>query len=72
MQLAARLALQFFSQNGITNVDLSHPLTDSDGRLRILFAGEATDGSYYGTVHGAMNSAEREVNRLSKANCFIK
>jgi monoamine oxidase len=48
-------------------VDLAHPLTDESGRLRVLFAGEATDGSYYGTVHGAMNSAEREVGRISKS-----
>lgn len=37
------------------------------GELRVLFAGEATDQSYYGTVHGAMNSADREVKRLIKS-----
>lgn len=30
----------------------------------ILFAGEATDRLYYSTTHGAMNSGQREANRL--------
>jgi hypothetical protein len=53
-----------FQQNGITNIDLSNPLSDDEGNLRVLFAGEATDASYYGTVHGAMMSAGR--NKLDQ------
>ena len=48
----------------ITNQDLSLPICDDNGCPRILFAGEATDADHYGTVHGAMSSAEREVLRL--------
>jgi monoamine oxidase len=39
---------------------LSQP--EWDGRL--LFAGEATDPDYYGSVHAAMRSAAREVRRF--------
>ena len=53
-------------QNGITNVELSYPLTDELGNLRVLFAGEATDASYYGTVHGAMISAGVNVITIRK------
>lgn len=30
----------------------------------ILFAGDATVSEYYGTVHGAIQSATREADRL--------
>ena len=49
--------------NGIKNKDLSTPILVR-GCPRILFAGEATDEKHYGTVHGALSAAEREVNRL--------
>lgn len=48
---------------GVTNKDLSSPVY-VNGCPRILFAGEATDFSHYGTVHGAMSAAQREVERL--------
>ena len=48
---------------GITNKDLSTPIY-VNGYPRILFAGEATDTDHYGTVHGAMGSGVREVDRL--------
>lgn len=48
---------------GITNKDLAHPVF-VNGFPKILFAGEATDKDHYGTVHGAMSAAIREVNRL--------
>lgn len=48
---------------GITNKDLSEPVS-VNGCPRILFGGEATDREHYGTVHGAMSAAVREVDRL--------
>ena len=48
---------------GIANKDLAQPIF-IDGFPKILFAGEATDKDHYGTVHGAMSAATREVNRL--------
>ena len=33
---------------------------------RVLFAGEATDVSRYGTMDGAMQSGKREAERISK------
>ena len=33
-------------------------------RLRVVFAGEATSRTHYGTVGGAMESGEREAHRL--------
>ena len=47
----------------ITNQNLSEPVFVNNFP-RILFAGEATDKDHYGTVHGAMSSAVREVDRL--------
>ena len=37
-----------------------------DGRL--LFAGEATDRAYFGSVHAAMRSAAREMRRIGLSN----
>jgi monoamine oxidase len=33
---------------------------------RVFFAGEATNGKYLGTVHGALLSGKREANRIAK------
>ncbi|XP_059050315.1 uncharacterized protein LOC131845290 isoform X2 [Achroia grisella] len=44
--------------------DLARPLTDSSGRPRVLFAGEATDQFHFSTVHGASDSGYREAMRL--------
>ncbi len=48
---------------GITNEDLSRPESIKECP-RVLFAGEATDAKHYGTVHGALSAAQREVARL--------
>ena len=40
---------------------LAEPVGD-----RLFFAGEATNGKYLGTVHGALLSGEREANRIAK------
>jgi spermine oxidase len=42
---------------------LAEPLT-SHGSPMVFFAGEATHRKYYGTVHGAFLSGEREARRL--------
>jgi monoamine oxidase len=34
---------------------------------RVLFAGEATSEKYYSSVHGAMDSAQREVDNIIKS-----
>ncbi|OWR47430.1 hypothetical protein KGM_206203 [Danaus plexippus plexippus] len=44
--------------------DLGAPLTNSEGVLRVLFAGEATDLTHFSTVHGASDSGYREAMRL--------
>ncbi len=49
----------------ISHSDLATPLTFA--RVpKVFFAGEATSDNYYSTVHGAVDSAEREVARLLK------
>ncbi|XP_028156621.1 spermine oxidase-like isoform X2 [Ostrinia furnacalis] len=44
--------------------DLAAPLSDSSGRPRVLFAGEATETNHFSTVHGAVDSGRREAARL--------
>jgi hypothetical protein len=44
----------------ITHESLAEPLKVSNVP-RVLFAGEATTNDYYSAVHGAMDSARREV-----------
>ncbi|XP_028157183.1 spermine oxidase-like isoform X1 [Ostrinia furnacalis] len=43
---------------------LASPLTDSAGKPRVLFAGEATNPIHYSTVHGAVETGRREARRL--------
>lgn len=43
---------------------LAEPLCDSNGRLKVLFAGEATHEYFFSTVHGAIESGLREAKRL--------
>ncbi|KAF5272013.1 hypothetical protein FQR65_LT04994 [Abscondita terminalis] len=45
---------------------LSEPLATSEGNVRLLFAGEATDPTQYSSVHGAIRSGFREADRLLK------
>ncbi|CAG9766299.1 unnamed protein product [Ceutorhynchus assimilis] len=43
---------------------LGSPLMNEDGKLTLLFAGEATHPHYFSTVHGAIESGYREADRL--------
>ncbi|CAG9766300.1 unnamed protein product [Ceutorhynchus assimilis] len=43
---------------------LGSPLKNENGKLSVLFAGEATHPHYFSTVHGAIESGYREANRL--------
>lgn len=45
-------------------VILSQPVTNSAGKVALLFAGEATHPHYYSTVHGAIESGYREADRI--------
>jgi spermine oxidase len=47
----------------IWHSDLATPLSFARAP-RVLFAGEATTDNYYSAVHGAVDSARREVARL--------
>lgn len=52
-----------------TNVwasDLALPVADSNGSVRLLFAGEATHDHYYSNVHGAVETGWREADRIHK------
>lgn len=44
--------------------DLAQPITDSQGKAIVHFAGEATHDHYYSTVHGAVESGWREAKRI--------
>ncbi|XP_058832606.1 spermine oxidase-like [Topomyia yanbarensis] len=44
--------------------DMAIPLTDCLGTPVLMFAGEATNGLHYGTVHGAIESGWREADRI--------
>ncbi|KAF2894302.1 hypothetical protein ILUMI_11871 [Ignelater luminosus] len=45
-------------------VILSKPLTASNGKQTLLFAGEATHPIYYSAVHGAIETGHREAQRI--------
>jgi spermine oxidase len=40
----------------VTNADLRGPLTNSNGDMKIIFAGEATNEIHYASVHGAVET----------------
>lgn len=44
--------------------DLAAPLTDTNGKPLVQFAGESTSTHYYSSVHGAVESGWREAQRL--------
>jgi len=46
--------------------DLAEPLRDSNGQLRLFFAGEATHDHFYSTVHGAVETGFREAERITE------
>lgn len=48
-----------------SSLDLAHPIYDALGKPILMFAGEATSHHYYSTVHGALESGQREANRVS-------
>jgi spermine oxidase len=49
--------------------DLAEPVADSNGSLRLLFAGEATHDHRYSTVHAAVETGWREADRIME---FVK
>jgi spermine oxidase len=53
------------TDDNLTEV-LAQPLNDDRGKLKVLFAGEATHDYYFSTVHGAIESGYREAERLNK------
>lgn len=53
-----------FKQGECAEDDLAEPLKDSNGRPRVLFAGEATHPYYFSTVHGAIETGYREAKAL--------
>merc|ERR1712107_846164 len=44
----------------------SSPATLAEPVGGLLFAGEATNSAYFGTVHGALDSGRREAERILK------
>uniref|UniRef100_A0A336N5J9 CSON006941 protein n=1 Tax=Culicoides sonorensis TaxID=179676 RepID=A0A336N5J9_CULSO len=56
------------SKNGITNADLREPLFNQDGKMTVLFAGEATHDKYYSTLHGAVETGYLAADTIIKAN----
>ncbi|GJQ84321.1 hypothetical protein Trydic_g5259 [Trypoxylus dichotomus] len=47
-----------------TAEDLARPLSAKDGKLTLLFAGEATHPYFYSTAHGALETGFREAQRI--------
>ncbi|KAF5272014.1 hypothetical protein FQR65_LT04995 [Abscondita terminalis] len=45
---------------------LSEPLATPSGKQRLLFAGEATHPTHFGSVHGAIETGFREADRILK------
>ncbi len=44
--------------------DLAEPVIDSNGSVRLFFAGEATHDHLYSTVHAAVETGWREADRI--------
>lgn len=49
--------------NATTSI-LAEPIYDQNSKPIIQFAGEATHDHYYSTVHGAVETGWREVQRI--------
>lgn len=56
------------TQLGITNADLRDPLTNQNGKITVLFAGEATHDKHYSTLHGAVESGYTAANMIIGEN----
>jgi spermine oxidase len=54
----------YHSTNETSPKQLANPLYDNKGKLKLLFAGEATHDHFFSTVHGAIESGYREAERL--------
>ncbi|KAI4479606.1 hypothetical protein M0804_011003 [Polistes exclamans] len=48
----------------IKPLDLANPILSSKGKPLLMFAGEATHETYFGTAHGAIESGIREAERI--------
>lgn len=46
--------------------DLAEPVCDEKGRVRLLFAGEATHSHHYSNVHAAVSTGWREAERIAE------
>ena len=51
-------------KNDASTGDLAEPVYVGGGVPRLLFAGEATSGRFFSTVHGAVESGFREADRI--------
>lgn len=46
------------------HIDLAEPLWNKNNEPVVLFAGEHTHETYYGSVHGAMESGYRAADKI--------
>lgn len=51
-------------ERGVWASDLAEPVCDGNGRVRLLFAGEATHSHHYSNVHAAVSTGWREAERI--------
>lgn len=53
--------------NGVSPRDLTRPVTDGRGRIKLLLAGEACHPEWFSTVHGAFESGRQQAKVLLKS-----
>ncbi|XP_063709329.1 spermine oxidase-like [Culicoides brevitarsis] len=56
------------SKAGVTFADLREPLRNHEGKITVLFAGEATHDKHYSTLHGAVESGFAAAQAIMDAN----
>lgn len=56
------------SKTDITSADLREPLTNENGKMTVLFAGEATHDKHYSTLHGAVESGYAAADMIIDAH----